>query len=124
MIVLYILKIVFRVTLENIFKILNNSVYFQNIVVCNEPFIIKSWLSAYCLISASKNCSTKGLRFHLCTGTSIDYFLQLLKHTGYQECYVFFKLIDTPIKSKKATENRINNKTTKSFPLWTQRSSR
>ena len=35
---LYILKIFFyRVTLENIFRILNNSVYFQNIIVCNEP---------------------------------------------------------------------------------------
>ena len=31
--------------LENIFKILNDSVYFQNIVVCNEPFkqIITMW---------------------------------------------------------------------------------
>ena len=29
-------KIFCHVTLENIFKILNNSVYFQNIVVCNE----------------------------------------------------------------------------------------
>ena len=40
----YILKIFFyfknifyHVTLENIFKILNNSVYFQNIVVFNKP---------------------------------------------------------------------------------------
>ena len=30
-------KIFYHVTLENIFKILNNSVYFQNIVVRNEP---------------------------------------------------------------------------------------
>ena len=28
---------ILRFTSENIFKILNNSVYFQNIVVCNEP---------------------------------------------------------------------------------------
>ena len=35
---LYILKSIFyHVTLENIFKILSNFVYFQNIVVCNEP---------------------------------------------------------------------------------------
>ena len=34
---LYILKIFFyHITLKNIFRILNNSVYFQNIVVCNE----------------------------------------------------------------------------------------
>ena len=30
-------NIFYHVTLENIFRILNNSVYFQNIVVCNEP---------------------------------------------------------------------------------------
>ena len=37
MIFLYILKIPFTVLqIENIFKRLNNSVYFQNIVVCNE----------------------------------------------------------------------------------------
>ena len=37
---LYILKIFFnRVTLENIFEILNNSVYFQNVVVCNKSLI-------------------------------------------------------------------------------------
>ena len=35
---LYILKIFFyHITLKNIFRILNNSVYFQNIVACNEP---------------------------------------------------------------------------------------
>ena len=40
---LYILKIIFTVfTLENILKILNNSVYFQNIVVCNEPLTDKN----------------------------------------------------------------------------------
>ena len=39
MIFLSILKIFFyHVTLENIFRILNNSVYFQNTVVGNEPF--------------------------------------------------------------------------------------
>ena len=31
-------NIFYPVTLENISRILNNSVYFQNIVVCNEPF--------------------------------------------------------------------------------------
>ena len=37
---LYILKIFFnRVTLENIFEILNNSVYFQNVVECNKSLI-------------------------------------------------------------------------------------
>ena len=37
----YILKIFFyHVTLENVFKILNNFVYFQNIVVCNEPLTV------------------------------------------------------------------------------------
>ena len=37
---LYILKIFFnRVTLENIFEILNNSVYFENVVVCNKSLI-------------------------------------------------------------------------------------
>ena len=36
---LHILKIFFiMLALENIFRILNNSVYFQNIVVFNEPF--------------------------------------------------------------------------------------
>ena len=49
--------------------------------------------SAYCLISASENYSIKGLRFHPCTATSMDYFLRLLKITGYQECYLLFKLI-------------------------------
>ena len=36
----YIKKIfltIHHVTLENIFRILNNLVYFQNVVVCNEP---------------------------------------------------------------------------------------
>ena len=43
MIFLYILKIIFTVfTLENILKILNNSVYFQNIVGCNEPLTDKN----------------------------------------------------------------------------------
>ena len=32
-------NIFYHVALENIFKILNNSVHFQNIVVYNEPFI-------------------------------------------------------------------------------------
>ena len=27
----------YHITLENIFRTLNDSVYFQNIVVCNEP---------------------------------------------------------------------------------------
>ena len=40
---LHILKIFFiMLALENIFRILNNSVYFQNIVVCNEPFKLKT----------------------------------------------------------------------------------
>ena len=54
---------------------------------------IQSRFSAYSLISASKNYSTKGLHFHPCNATSMDYFLQLLKITGYQEYYLFFKLI-------------------------------
>ena len=37
-ILLYFKNIFYHVTLENIFKILNNSVYFQSIVVRNEPF--------------------------------------------------------------------------------------
>ena len=58
-----------------------------------EHSLIKSRFSAYCLISASKNYSIKGLRFHPCTATSIDYFFRLLKITGYRECHLFFKLI-------------------------------
>ena len=34
---LYIFKSFYHVTLENIYRILNNSVYFQNIVLGNEP---------------------------------------------------------------------------------------
>ena len=34
---LYFKNIFYHVTLENIFKVLNNSVYFQNIAVYNEP---------------------------------------------------------------------------------------
>ena len=49
--------------------------------------------NAYCLISASKNYSTKGLRCHPCPTNSIYYFLLLLKITGYQ-WYLFFKLIE------------------------------
>ena len=37
---LYILKIFFTILRFNIFRILNNSVYFHNIVACNEPFIV------------------------------------------------------------------------------------
>ena len=55
--------------------------------------IIQSRFSTYCLVSASKNYSTKGLHFHPCTATSIDYFLWILKITGYQEYYLFFKSI-------------------------------
>lgn len=57
------------------------------------------------------------------TCENASYTLQHLENlggTGKSAC----SALDTPIKSKKATENRINNKTTKSFPLWTQRSSR
>ena len=32
-----LLNIFHHVALENIFRILNNSVYFQNIIVCNKP---------------------------------------------------------------------------------------
>ena len=76
------------------------------VLVCSTNFLVKnmheefksavaiqSRFSAYCLISASKNYSTKDLGLHSCTATSIDYFLWLLKITGYQECYLFFKLI-------------------------------
>ena len=35
---MYFKNIFYHLTLKNIFKILNDSVYFQNIVVCNEPF--------------------------------------------------------------------------------------
>ena len=41
-----------------------------------------------CLISPSKNYSTRGLRFYPCTATSIDYFLWLLKITGYPLYYI------------------------------------
>ena len=34
---MYFKDIFYHVTLDNIFRMLNNSVYFQNIVVCNEP---------------------------------------------------------------------------------------
>ena len=36
---MYFKNIFYHVTLENI-RILNNSEYFQNIVVCNEPFTV------------------------------------------------------------------------------------
>ena len=36
---IYFKNIFYHVTLENIFRILNNSVYFQNIALYNEPFI-------------------------------------------------------------------------------------
>ena len=45
---LHFKNIFYHVTLENIFRMLNNSVYFQNIVVCNELltssyiFVLKS----------------------------------------------------------------------------------
>ena len=37
---LCIKNIFYHITLENIFRILNNSVYFQNIVVYNEPLMV------------------------------------------------------------------------------------
>ena len=55
--------------------------------------LIQSRFSAYCLISASKNDPTKALRFHPYTAASTGYFLRLLQLGGYQECYLFFKLI-------------------------------
>ena len=39
---MYFKNIFYHVALENNFRILNNSVYFQNIVVCNEPFKLKT----------------------------------------------------------------------------------
>ena len=53
----------------------------------------QSRFSAHCLILASKNYSTKGLRLHPCTAISTEYLLRLLKISGYQECYLFFKSI-------------------------------
>ena len=58
-----------------------------------EYVFIQSRFSMNCLILAWKNYSTKGLLFHHCTETSLYYSLRLLKITGYQECYLFFKLI-------------------------------
>ena len=49
--------------------------------------------SRFCLISASQNHSTEGLRFHPCTSTSTDYLLRVLNITGYEECFSFFNLI-------------------------------
>ena len=74
----------------------------------------------YCFISTSTNYPTKGLRFHPCTATSIDNFLQLLKITGYQECYLFSqlskyaflfqeRLINKKKKKKKEKENTYFN---------------
>ena len=37
---IYFKNIFYHFTLQNIFRILNNSVYFHNIVACNEPFIV------------------------------------------------------------------------------------
>ena len=58
-----------------------------------EYVFIQSRFSMNCLILAWKNYSTKALLFHHCTETSLYYSLRLLKVTGYQECYLFFKLI-------------------------------
>ena len=49
-----------------------------------------------CLISPSKNFSTRGLRFYPCTATSIDYFLWILKITGYPLYYIH-QLTETQI---------------------------
>ena len=49
-----------------------------------------------CLISPSKNYSTRGLRFYPCTSTSIDYFLWILKITGYPLYYIH-QLTETQI---------------------------
>ena len=64
-----------------------------------SSFIIQSWFSAYCLISVSQSHSTTSLHFHLCTATSIDYFLQLLKITGYQECTMADLVVPVPAGS-------------------------
>ena len=51
----------------------------------SDVSIIQSQFSVYCLISAWKNYSTKGLRFHPRNATSIYYFSRILKITGYKK---------------------------------------
>ena len=46
---------------------------------------VQSPFSAYCLISAWKNYSTKGLDFHPCTAISIYYLSRILKIIWYKE---------------------------------------
>ena len=55
---MYAENIFYHDTLQNIFRILNNSVYFQNIVVCNEPLRLVSFhlFSWYCIF---KHLSTE-----------------------------------------------------------------
>ena len=36
---------------------------------------------------------SQALRFHRCTATSTDCLLRLQQITGYQKCFLFFKLI-------------------------------
>ena len=47
---------ILRFTSENIFKILNNSVYFQNIVVCNEPLSTLNTLFLDFSLKSEHNC--------------------------------------------------------------------
>ena len=52
----------------------------------------QSQFHSYCLIWVSKKLFSQALRFQLCSTTSKDNLLQLLKVIGYQESYLFFKL--------------------------------
>ena len=72
---LYFKNIFYHVTLENIFRILNNSVYFQNIVVCNEPLKITFlnklfwWSNTLLYTLASSRLVHLFLNVHLCSFT-------------------------------------------------------
>ena len=66
----------------------------KNHISSYQEKIIQSRFSAFCMISASKNYLIKGLLFHSCTATSMYFFFRLIKITGYQECFLSFKLIE------------------------------
>ena len=45
---MYFKNISYHVTLENVFRILDNSVYFQSIVVCKEPLKLRTIVPVIC----------------------------------------------------------------------------
>ena len=51
---IYFENIFYHVTLKNIFRILNNSVYFQDIVVRNEPLILKEFENHLSVVEIKK----------------------------------------------------------------------